>query len=54
MPIKLPCRLRKLSSLLLKEQAKISVKWWKTGKFCERGHEHKCEGSNGPVPTMTS
>ena len=30
------------------------VKWGKTRRFIERGHENKREGSNGPVPTMTS
>lgn len=30
------------------------VIWGKTEIFNERGHENKCEGSNGPIPTMTS
>lgn len=30
------------------------VIWGKTGIFSGRGHENKCESSNGPIPTMTS
>lgn len=54
MPVKLPFKLPKLAFLRLKEQAMISGNVGETGIFNERGHEKKCKGSNGPIPTMTS
>lgn len=54
MTVKLPFKSQKLAFLLLEEQAATSGNMRETGILSERGHENKCEGSNGPIPTMTS
>lgn len=37
-----------------KSKKRPLIIWGETGIFSGRGHENKCEGSNGPIPTMTS
>lgn len=54
MSVKLLFKLPKLAFLLHKEQAGTSGNMGGNWIFSGRGHENKCAGRNGPIPSMTS